>query len=136
MTETLILALHDRQLAEHGGSPGIRDQGMLESALVRPQQWFACGGPELDIPALAAVYTYGLSRNHPFVDGNKRTAAVACELFLELNGFVLLAEDEDLYPVFMALAASEMDEEALIEWLRVRTRPESVNEAPGPYSRA
>ncbi|WP_376694665.1 type II toxin-antitoxin system death-on-curing family toxin [Wenzhouxiangella sp. EGI_FJ10305] len=129
----LIEAVHERQLIEHGGGTGVRDRGMLESALARPQQLHAYG-ENTDVIALSASYAFGLSRNHPFVDGNKRTAAVACELFLELNGHQLVAEDSDLYPVFMALAAGEMDEEALMEWLRGHARPQQVSEPAGEYT--
>jgi death-on-curing protein len=128
----LIEAVHERQIIEHGGGSGIRDRGMLESALARPQQQHAYG-ETVDVISLAAGYAFGLSRNHPFVDGNKRTAAVACELFLELNGHQLVAEDSDLYPVFMALAAGEMDEQALTAWLRNHARPQQVSEAAGRY---
>lgn len=129
----LIMAIHERQLAEHGGGRGVRDQGMLESALARPEQTFAYGGVGMDVVELAAAYAFGLSRNHPFVDGNKRTAAVACEVFLELNGHHLLASDEDLYPLFMALAAGEVDEPALVQWLREHVRPDQVSEPSPEY---
>ena len=129
----LIERLHDRQLAEHGGPAGVRDRGMLESALGRPRQKFAYGGLDIDLPALAAAYAFGLARNHPFVDGNKRSAAVACELFFELNGYLLVATDEDLYPVFATLAAGELSEDQLAEWLRRHARPEQVSEPVGSY---
>src|SRR5699024_8276914 len=93
----LALAIHDRQLAEHGGSSGVRDEGLLESALARPQQLFAYGDPPPDLADLAATLAYGLARNHPFVDGNKRTAYVACRTFLELNGASLSASREEKY---------------------------------------
>lgn len=130
----LIERLHDRQLAEHGGPAGVRDRGMLESALGRAQQKFLYGGIDVDLPGLAAAYAFGLARNHPFVDGNKRTAAVACELFLELNGYLLVASDEDLYPVFVALAASELEEDQLAQWLRRHSRPEQISEEVGGYA--
>lgn len=130
----LIERLHDRQLAEHGGPAGVRDRGMLESALGRAQQKFLYGGIDVDLPDLAAAYAFGLARNHPFVDGNKRTAAVACELFLELNGYLLVASDEDLYPVFVALAASELEEDQLAQWLRRHSRPEQISEEVGGYA--
>ncbi|HET7597636.1 MAG TPA: type II toxin-antitoxin system death-on-curing family toxin, partial [Burkholderiales bacterium] len=85
LEKALVLPLHDRQLAEHGGTSGVRDEGLLESALARPQQLHAYGDPAPDLAELAASLAYGLARNHPFVDGNKRTAAVACETFIELN---------------------------------------------------
>lgn len=129
----LIMAIHDRQLAEHGGGSGVRDQGMLESAVYRPQQKFAYRGAGVDVVELAAAYTFGLARNHPFVDGNKRTAAVVCEVFLELNGGRLIASDEDLYPLFLGLAAGEVDETALVEWLRAHVRPAQVSESPPAY---
>ena len=130
----LIERVHDRQLAEHGGPTGVRDQGMQESALGRPRQKFAYGGVDIDLPALAAAYAFGLARNHPFVDGNKRTAAVACELFFELNGYLLVATDKDLYPVFAALAAGEFSEDDLAAWLRRHSRPEQVNEDTEVYA--
>ena len=133
ISEELILAVHDRQIAEHGGPAGVRDQAMLESALARPQQRMAYGGADVDLPALAAAYAYGIARNHPFVDGNKRTAAVACELFLELNGYLLVATDPDMYPVFYGLAAGEISEEELTIWLREHARSESVSETGAGY---
>ena len=87
----VLLAAHDEQLEEHGGATGIRDRGLFESAMARPQNLAAYGEP--DAAALAAAYGFGLAKNHAFVDGNKRTAFVALELFLELNGFVLAADD-------------------------------------------
>lgn len=132
--EELAEAIHERQLAEHGGTPGIRDSGLLQSALARPRHLFAYGSPDVDMPALAAAIAYGLARNHPFMDGNKRTSAVACELFLELNGYVLVAGDEELYPVFLGLAAGEWSEEELTEWLRAHARPDSVNDDSGTYT--
>lgn len=130
----LIEAIHERQLVEHGGGSGVRDHGLLESALARPQQLYSYGGEQIDVIALAAPYAFGLSRNHPFIDGNKRTAAVACELFLELNGYQLVADDSDLYPGFISLAAGELSEEALLDWLRQNARPQQVNETGGPYA--
>src|SRR3989304_5921667 len=89
----LVFAIHDRQLAEHGGSSGVRDENMLESALARPQQLYSYGDPPPDLADLAATLAFGLARNHPFVDGNKRTAAVTCETFLELNDGEVVAEE-------------------------------------------
>lgn len=130
----LATAIHERQLAEHGGPEGIRDAGMLESALGRAQQQFAYSETTPDMPALAAAYAYGIARNHPFVDGNKRTAAVLCEVFLELNGYRLTAEDTDLYPTFMALAAGKLAEQELADWLRSMSRPERVSEDRARYA--
>lgn len=133
LSRTLIMRVHDRQILEHGGTGGVRDAGLLDSALARPRHVHAYGGSEVDAAALAAAYASGVSRNHPFLDGNKRTAAVACELFLDLNGFVLLAEDSELYPIFLGLAAGEIDEDELTEWLRARVRPDQVSEPAATY---
>lgn len=128
----LALALHDRQLSEHGGGEGVRDEGLLESALARPQQLFAYGNPPSDLAALAASLAYGLARNHPFADGNKRTAAVACELFLALNGATLQADNVELYPVYLSLAEGSLAENELADWLRPRVliQPRSVVNEP------
>ncbi len=112
----VILAIHNAQLAEHGGSAGVRDQGLLESALARAQNLAAYGEP--DVADLAAAYGYGIARNHPFVDGNKRTAFVAVELFLVLNDFALNAADVDCVLTMLALAAGEIDEANFARWLR------------------
>lgn len=108
--------MHDRQLAEHGGGEGIRDAGLLESALQRPLNKFAYGQP--DLCDLAAAYAYGIARNHPFVDGNKRTALVASLTFLSLNGLRTTSTQAENVVVFLALAAGELDEDALAAWLR------------------
>src|SRR5579859_1916944 len=108
LNKELVLAIHDRQLAEHGGSSGVRDHGLLESALARPQQLHAYGDPHPDLTDLAASLAYGLARNHPFVDGNKRTAAVCCETFIEMNDAVLIAEDIELFVRFLALAEGKL----------------------------
>jgi death-on-curing protein len=133
LTEALILSVHRRQIAEHGRSAGVRDEGMLESALAGPKQRLAYGGPDTDLPALAAAYACGIARNYPFVDGNKRVAAVACELFLELNGYALAADDPDLYPVFLGLAGGEVGEDDLTAWLREHARPDRVSETRADY---
>lgn len=133
LSRNLVVLVHERQLLEHGGTAGLRDEGLLESALARPPQKHAYGGEGVDLVDLAATYAHALSRNHPFVDGNKRTAAVACELFLELNGCMLMAEDADLYPIFLGLAAGELDEAELANWLRAHSRPEGVNESTAEY---
>lgn len=116
---TLILAIHDAQLTEHGGAVGTRDAGLLESALARPQHAAAYGNP--DAATLAAAYGFGIARNHPFVDGNKRSAFVAVELFLEINGFELLAGDVDCVLTMLALAAGELGEEAFAAWIRANS---------------
>lgn len=119
----LALAIHDRQLAEHGGNPGVRDEGLLDSALARPQQLHAYGDPPPDLADLAASLAFGLARNHPFIDGNKRTAAVACEVFIVLNGATLQADDLALYPVYVALAEGSLPEAEFAAWLRRHITP-------------
>ena len=112
----IVLDFHAEQLALFGGADGIRDRGLLESALARPQNQFAYG--ESDAAALAAAYAFGIARNHPFVDGNKRTAFVACELFLAANGFDLTAPDEECLAMMLSLASGEIDEAEFAAWLR------------------
>ena len=131
----LALALHERQLSEHGGGEGVRDESLLESALARPQQLFAYGKQPPDLPALAASLAYGLARNHPFVDGNKRTAAVACELFLALNGATLQADNVELYPVYLSLAEGSLAENELADWLRPRLLTQARNAVNEPKKR-
>ena len=114
----VALAAHREQLAEHGGSDGVRDMGLFESAMARPMNLAGYGEP--DAASLAAGYAYGLARNHPFVDGNKRTAAVVSETFLDLNGWTLKASDAELVVAFMALAAGDLSEEELADWFRER----------------
>lgn len=123
ITKKIALALHRRQLAEHGGGDGIRDVGMLESALARPQQSYAYGDPPPDICALSAAYAFGIAKNHPFVDGNKRTAYVMMRLFLIRNGRELTATKEDRYYAMLALAAGEHTENSFVKWLRENSRP-------------
>ena len=112
----VALAAHREQLAEHGGGDGIRDPGLFESVMARPINLAAYGEP--DAAALAASYAFGLARNHAFVDGNKRTAAVVSETFLMLNGWELTATDAELVVAFLALAAGELSEEELAAWFR------------------
>ena len=111
----VVLAFHDEQLAEHGGQPGVRDRGLLESALARPRNRFSYG--ETSIVRLAASHALGISRNHPFLDGNKRTSLVVAELFLELNSYELTATDAQCVTTFLALAAGELGEDQLAEWI-------------------
>ena len=112
----VILAVHDEQLAEHGGAAGVRDAGLLESALARPRNLAHYGQP--DACELAAAYAFGLAKNHPFIDGNKRSAFVATELFLMLNGWRLTAGDADCVMVMLRLAAGEVDEASFAQWHR------------------
>jgi len=117
---TLISAIHSEQLAEHGGGAGVRDANMLASALARPEQLANDGSP--DAADLAAAYGYGISRNHPFIDGNKRTAFVAVELFVALNGFDLVADDADCVLNMLDVAAGAIDEHTFAEWIRQHLR--------------
>lgn len=111
-----VKAIHNRQLAEHGGGTGVRDLGLLESALAKPQNLYLYKKEEVSFPNLAASYAFGIARNHPFVDGNKRTAFVVSLLFLKLNGWVVTATAENLYETFMALADGSISEEELAKW--------------------
>lgn len=112
----VLMAVHDEQLVEHGGISGIRDVGMFESALSKPQNLTAYATP--DFAELAASYGYGLAKNHPFLDGNKRTAFVAVELFLRLNGYLLQADDATCVLTMLAVAAGEMNEADFASWIR------------------
>ncbi len=116
ITLDVAMTAHAEQLAEHGGGEGVRDLRLLESAMARPQNLVTYGQP--DAAALAAAYAFGIARNHPFVDGNKRTAAVVSETFLALNGFALTASDAELAVAFIDLAAGELSEAELEAWLR------------------
>lgn len=114
----IALAVHDRQLSEHGGPTGVRDQGALESALSRPVNQWNYG--ETDLCALAAAYAFGIARNHPFIDGNKRTAWVFARLFLRLNGENLSFTAREAIDTVLALAAGELEEDELADWFRQR----------------
>ncbi|WP_238123360.1 MULTISPECIES: type II toxin-antitoxin system death-on-curing family toxin [unclassified Xanthobacter] len=124
VTKAVVLAVHDAQLAEHGGGRGVRDEGLLETALDRPKNRYHYMQPEeaagaqvstSDIATLAAAYAYGIAKNHPFVDGNKRTSFVVCELFLALNGYELTMDDATAVTTWLALAASELSEDELAD---------------------
>ncbi len=114
--ESVVWAVHEAQLAEHGGSAGVRDAGLLASALARPKNLLAYGS--LDVADCAAAYGFGIARNHPFSDGNMRTAFVFAELFLALNGNELVADDLDCVATMLAVAAGELDEATFAAWLR------------------
>lgn len=118
--ESVVLAMHDAQLAEHGGASGVRDDGLLSSALARPENLYAYG--ETDFFALAAAYAFGLARNHPFVDGNKRTAFLTAYVFLRLNGFVLTASESAVVAVMQAVAAGDLAEKDFASWLRAHAQ--------------
>ncbi|MEP6559014.1 MAG: type II toxin-antitoxin system death-on-curing family toxin [Burkholderiales bacterium] len=121
LQDSVVAAVHEEQLAEHGGGTGVRDDKLLASALARPQQLAPYGQP--DIGDLAAAYAFGIARNHPFIDGNKRTAFVACEWFLALNGAELIAPDANCVLAMLALAAGETDEATFGEWIRRHLQP-------------
>lgn len=120
LLEETLTAIHHRQIAEHGGSEGLRDEGLLSSALARPQNLFAYGEPLADLASLAAAYAYGIARNHPFIDGNKRTALVAARTSLILNGVDLDATQDDKFLTFLNLAEGAVSEEELADWIRKR----------------
>lgn len=115
------LLIHERQIAQHGGSPGIRDRGLLESALARPMTLTIYGQP--DLFDLAACYGWGLARNHPFIDGNKRTAFTVCMTFLRLHGQRPVASQQDLLTLFVGVAAGTVTEASLADWLRTHCTP-------------
>lgn len=124
VSDKVALAIHRAQLAQHGGADGVRDIGLLESAIARPQNLFAFGDP--DLADLAASYAFGIARNHPFADGNKRTAFVVCLLFLAKNGLELTADDAQCIRTFWALAAGEVDEADLAAWIRANSAPRTI----------
>ena len=117
--EAVVIAIHRRQLAEHGGSDGIRDKGLLESALFRPKNQLAYGNPT--IFDLAAAYGYGIAKNHPFIDGNKRTSYVVMRTFLKLNGYDIQASAMEKYQTWMRLANSRINEAALANWIESKS---------------
>lgn len=121
ITPAIVLAIHERQLAEHGGQSGLRDEGLLLSALARPEQLHSYGQPPPDLCALATAYAHGIAKNHPFLDGNKRTAFVTYRLFLKWNGLDLQATREERYLTMLALAAGEIPEDDFAQWLREHT---------------
>ncbi|MQP76499.1 type II toxin-antitoxin system death-on-curing family toxin [Stenotrophomonas sp. MYb238] len=122
ISKPLALAIHDRQLAEHGGASGVRDDSLLDSALARPQQLHAYGDPPPDLADLAASLAFGLARNHPFVDGNKRTAHVCYRVLIALNDGQLVASDEEKYIAMLRLAEGSTSEAEFAAWLRPRIR--------------
>jgi death-on-curing protein len=116
----VVQAVHDSQLAEHGGMEGVRDQGLIESALARPRNLAPYGDP--DAAELAAAYAYGIAKNHGFVDGNKRTGWVIARLFLADNGYTVSFDRAEMARTMVSLMAGTIDETAMTEWLRVRIR--------------
>lgn len=119
------LIIHAQQVAEHGGNDGIRDEGLLESALARPQNLLAYSDEIPSLPRLAAAYAFGIARNHPFVDGNKRTALVVSFTFLLVNGLAVTASRDDRYFIFDDLAAGKLSEDGLAHWLEANTKSAS-----------
>lgn len=116
LSKSVVLAIHDEQLAEHGGAVGLRDEGLLDSALQRPKNLYRYGRP--DLARLAAAYGFGIVTNHPFVDGNKRVGAVMTELFLDLNGVPLEAPDDAFVLAWLRVASGKLSEDGLAAWLR------------------
>jgi death-on-curing protein len=112
----VVTAIHDEQLAIHGGSSGIRDESLLESALARPQHKFAYD--DADLPTLAAAYAFGIAKNHPYIDGNKRTALLALYTFLGINGVDFIVAEAEAAAMILALAAGEVSEESLTRWIK------------------
>lgn len=117
-----VIAIHDRLLALHGGAAGLRDQGLLQSALARPRQHHAYSA-RVDLVELSAIYISGIVRNHPFVDGNKRAGFVAGVLFLEINGFQFVASEADATQAVLSLASGTLDEEGFRVWLQQAAKP-------------
>lgn len=120
LSRPLILAIHDEQLAEHGGAVGVRDDGLLDSALARPLNRAGYGEP--DVAELAALYALAIARNHPFIDGNKRTAYVALEVFLRLNGCRFPVSDAEAVVATLQMAAGEMTDEEFTAWVRLHAQ--------------
>jgi death-on-curing protein len=121
LSEQLVMAIHHEQLAQHGGASGVRDVGLLQSALARAENKMAYGSPS---PAeMAAAYAYGIARNHPFVDGNKRTAFVAAQVFLRLNGKRMNIDHVEATLTFLRLAAGDISEDDLAAWVARHVGP-------------
>lgn len=122
LLEETLIAIHHRQIAEHGGGEGVRDEGLLSSTLARPRNLLSYEKPPPDLAALAAAYAFGIARNHPFVDGNKRTALVAARTFLLLNGANIEATQDEKFFTFLQLAEGSLSERELAEWIRKRIK--------------
>ncbi|MGC9198890.1 MAG: type II toxin-antitoxin system death-on-curing family toxin [Acidobacteriaceae bacterium] len=121
--ESSVLAIHDAQLAEHGGMPGVRDLSLLLSALARPRNLAAYGGPDADLAALSAVYAMGILRDHAFVDGNKRTGLVVALTFIQKNGYLVQPNRRDAVNTMLAVADGRLTEAELAQWFRSYMRP-------------
>ena len=118
LRQDVVLAVHRCLIAEHGGEEGVRDFGLLESALARPRNRFAYAESRADLAELAACYAYAIASNHPFVDGNKRTALVLCRTFLRLNNCDIEASQQEKCLTFMSLARGDLSEDQLADWIR------------------
>ena len=118
-----VTAIHADQIKQHGGSPGIRDKGLIQSALMRPKQLWSYQEETVDLCALAASYGYGIAKNHGFIDGNKRVSFQIMYVFLGLNGFRIIAEEVEVVKIIMELAAGELNEQELADWLRLHIQP-------------
>jgi death-on-curing protein len=129
LTLPMVLAFHEQMLARHGGSSGVRDQGLLESALGRARNAFAYG--DSDLCSLAASYAMGIANNHPFVDGNNRTAFMSALVFLGLNGLDITASEAEVVVMTVGLADKSVDETGYARWLRDNTRPRKVSGPEG-----
>lgn len=130
--DDVVSAIHEAQIAEHGGSLGVRDPGLLASALGRPRNAAAYSNP--DIAELAALYALGVIKNHPFIDGNKRVGAVLLELFFDLNGYDLTASDEAMLPIMLGVAAGKIADEQLVDWIRKNSASRDL--VPKPPARS
>lgn len=122
LSKPVVEAIHYRQIRQHGGSYGVRDVGLIDSALARPQNRWGYSG-EADLPALAAAYGFGLTKNHGFVDGNKRVGFMAMYIFLGLNGLEIEVREEEVVQVMTEVAGGERSEDGLAEWIRGRVVP-------------
>jgi death-on-curing protein len=120
--DDVVRAIHLRQLAEHGGAIGVRDAGLLDSALARPKNLWAYSEEKPDLAALAASYAFGIVKNHPFVDGNKRTGFIVMRTFLLVNGRDIAASQDEKYSTFLALASGTLGEVDLAKWIREQLR--------------
>ncbi len=137
ITRELVLAIHARQIAEHGGGDAVRDDALLESALGRPQQLYAYAETHPVIPALAASISFGIARNLPFVDGNKRTAFVSLRTFLLINGVDIVASQQSKFETTLALSEGTLSEAELVDWIRHHLKPdesEGIHEPNSMYS--